>query len=143
MKDLIEFKWTVKSRMFHVGAFCFHLFYMTCVFIYIIDIYSYNQLQHRKKLLVLMASGVAEPLAYDTYQLYDQGVRTHFSSFYNWFDFGFIWSGALFILLNYFYSPFEITCKGVMMIMILCSIIKTLFFMRIITSLTPLVTLMK
>lgn len=108
MKDLIEFKWLAKSRMFHLGTFCFHLFYLTCIFIYVTDIYSYNNFQQSKQLLVLMTFGVVEPLVYETYQLYDQGLIKYFTSFYNWFDFGYNWSGVVFILLNYFYSPFEI-----------------------------------
>ena len=91
-----------------------------------------------------MAVGNFVPLIYDSYQLYDNGPFEYFSQFYNWFDFGFIWSGVAFIVLNLIYDdPFKFVLKSLMMIIILCSIIRTLFFMRIIESLTWLVTLMK
>lgn len=56
----------------------------------------------------------------------------------------FIWSGVAFVVLSFVIeNPFDIRLKIIMMIIILCSIVRTLFFMRIITSLTWLVTLMK
>jgi len=91
-----------------------------------------------------MSVGTFVPMFYDTYQLFDQGIVGYLSSFYNWFDFIFIWSGVAFIILSFWYDdPFEIKLKVLMMIIITCSITRTLFFMRIIPALTPLVTLMK
>ena len=91
-----------------------------------------------------MAIGNVISLLYDSYQLYDHGIIDYFSSFYNWFDFGYIWAGVAFIVISFVEEdPFATNLKVIMMGIILCSIIRTLFFMRIITSLTWLVTLMK
>lgn len=124
--------------------FCIHCFYIVTLFIYITEIYTMNHVKNRKNLLTLMAIGNTIPLIYDTYQLYDHGPVAYFSSFYNWFDFLFIWSGVAFVILSFIFTdPFQIELKIIMMTIILCSIVRTLFFMRIITSLTWLVTLMK
>ena len=48
-----------------------------------------------------MAIGNIISLLYDTYQLYDHGIIDYFSSFYNWFDFLYIWSGVAFIVISY------------------------------------------
>lgn len=144
MKDLIEFKYSEFSFNFHLTYFCFHCFYTITLFVYITEIYTLNHLDNRKNLLILMAVGTIVPMFYDTYQLYDQGIISYLSSFYNWFDFIFIWSGVAFIILSFVYEdPFETTLKFLMMTIITCSITRSLFFMRIIPALTPLVTLMK
>jgi CDP-diglyceride synthetase len=124
--------------------FSVHCLYIVSLFIYITEIYTLNHVKNRRKLLILMSVGNVISLLYDTYQLYDHGIVEYFSSFYNWFDFIYIWSGAAFIVISFINDdPYIISLKMIMMLIILCSIIRTLFFMRIITSLTWLVTLMK
>ena len=48
-----------------------------------------------------MAIGNVISLLYDSYQLYDHGIIDYFSSFYNWFDFGYIWAGVAFIVISF------------------------------------------
>ena len=49
--------------------------------------------------LVVMFFGMMYPLLYDSYQLKWMGWRKYFESFWNYFDFTFIWLGVINILL--------------------------------------------
>ena len=116
-----------------VGLF-FHIVYLLAILLYINQIYLYNHTDSMYFLHKVILAGSAYPLAYDMGQMCKLGIVEYFSTVQNWFDFVFVWSGLLVVLimnLDTTVSPFDLLPKILLQMVLFTSVPKTFFFLRI------------
>lgn len=143
IKKLIEFKWETYARRHHVIGCCMHFFYLLTLIIYINVVYVLNVGDDQDKHLYsyLLGLGIIYPALYDFTQMLRTGFD-YFLDFWNYADMIYIWSSIANIVLQNVYSPFDLTCKILMIIIILLALVKTFFFLRIFSQLSPIVTML-
>lgn len=89
----------------------------------------------------MLVIGIVYPACYDLLQFYRGGVAEYFSDIYNYADMIYIWGSLANSVLQMIYGPQELILK-VMMIFLVCLLItKTFFFLRMFSSLTPIVVM--
>lgn len=91
----------------------------------------------------MLATGILYPFVYDNIQLYKSGFSEYFSQIWNYTDLLFIWSGFINVIIQFFLDPRHLLSKIFIIIVIMMAIIKTFFFLRIFTSLSYIVILLK
>jgi hypothetical protein len=100
-------------------------------------------MEFKNYFLFIMNLGIVYPLFYDSMQLYKLGIKGYFSDFWNYTDFLFIWGGFINIAQQYQSNSNNFNNKLVQIIIILLAIIKTFFFLRVIQSMSKIVTMLQ
>ena len=141
LAQVIDFKWKAYARNFmYMGCF-FHFFYIFTISVNVVEVFERVQTKNNALYQLLLGCGIVYPLLYDSAQLYYGGFKNYFSTFWNYTDFLFIWSGVASIVMQNIFDPFSVICKFLMIVTIFCAIFKTFFFLRIFSNLSYIVTM--
>ena len=143
LTELIWFKWNSYCQKFHMIGCFFHFLYIFGIVLQINAVYINYDVDNKERYALIATLGLVYPHAYDSIQLYNEGFAGYFNSFWNYTDMAFIWLGLANEINQYLNDPFTLTSKLLMIIIILLSIIKTFFFLRIFSSLSYIVTMLK
>lgn len=128
--------------MHYLGAFI-HTIYLLTFVIYTNEIYLHRRYESRVPLLWVMLACIIYPMFYDTMQLIKQKVD-YFEDPWNLIDQCHIWIGVANIIVQRT-EPDILTPQSqiLMMIVALIMLIKLFFFLRIIDSVSGLVSMLQ
>lgn len=150
IKDLLDYKWETFARRVHfIGAF-FHVCYVVAMYWYIINVFLIPPTKEADgtlvnpppniDLLIAMLVCLFYPLNYDGTQLIKGGF-SYFKDPWNYVDMLHIALGYFNIYLQWSGRTWDIGSKIVFIAVILLTLIKTFFFMRIVMSFSYIVTM--
>lgn len=139
---LIEFKWGQYGQVFHVVGCCFHFLYLAMLIAYINIVYVLNTAADYHALLsTILALGILYPALYDFTQMFKAGFP-YFVDLWNYSDIAYIFCSIANIVSQKVKGPFALPSKILMIVIILISLMKTFFFLRIFNELSPIVTML-
>jgi len=144
IQQLIEFKWDQYARKHHIFGCVMHLFYILMLIVYIDIVYiNYSQDKEAQVMMwtVLLLFGILYPALYDWTQLARTG-RAYFEDPWNYTDMLYIWSSIITLILQNTAGPTVLVSKILMITILFLALIKTFFFLRIFTALSPIVTML-
>jgi len=121
-----------------------HLFYILMLIVYIDIVYiNYSQDKEEQVMMwtVLLLFGILYPALYDWTQLARTG-RAYFEDPWNYTDMLYIWSSIITLILQNTAGPTVLVSKILMITILFLALIKTFFFLRIFTALSPIVTML-
>lgn len=90
---------------------------------------------------ILLGVGITYPVLYDWTQITKCG-DAYFEDPWNYADIMFTWSSVTTIALQNFVGPNNVVSKSFMLMIIVVAVIKTFFFLRIFSALSPIVTML-
>jgi glucan phosphoethanolaminetransferase (alkaline phosphatase superfamily) len=93
-------------------------------------------------LFVLMSLGPVYPISYDIYQFYQQGID-YFKDVWNYSDMLCHISSILNIIFQGYGNPYDMKAAITMSLVLSLMLIKTMFFLRIFSSFSYLITLIR
>lgn len=118
-----------------------HIFY-TFVFILYVKNGYLVECESLVTYMSLMTVGILYPAFYDLIQLIKLGPIDYFAELWNFIDVLYIFGSMSNILLQLFLGPFNIYSRVMMCIIVLALTVKTFFFLRIVSSFTPIVVML-
>ena len=121
-----------------------HLFYVIMMIIYINIAYINYSDEVESQIAVwtvLLGVGILYPALYDWTQMFKSGLD-YFSDPWNYADMIYIWSSVVTLVLQNVIGPAHLISKIFMIIIVFLALIKTFFFLRIFTALSPIVTML-
>lgn len=127
----------------HLVGCALHFFYLIILMIYINIIYVKNTgtPAEKKSYVVLLAIGVLYPQIYNLARIYKQGWDyIHQPS--NYLDFFFVNLSSISCILQLLLHPRSLTCKIIMILVIFLGLLRTFTFLKIVASLSPIVTML-
>ena len=119
-----------------------HLFYMLMLVIYINSVYIHFRPDipvHYYTILLVV--GITYPVCYDWTQITKTG-DAYFKDPWNYADMLYAWSSVTTIVLQNFVGPNDVVSKSFMLMIIILAVVKTFFFLRIFSALSPIVTML-
>lgn len=121
-----------------------HFFYIIMLVIYthVIYIDDAGDEDSRKFFTIMLAIGILYPAGYDITQMFRGGLCDYFADFWNYADLIYIWSSIANVILQNVLEPFNLWCKFLMITIYLLALIKTFFFLRIFSQLSPIVNML-
>ena len=142
MEDLINYKWQTFAARVHWFGWIIHLIYILALQTYISEIYLSNtQVQVAPIVFLYVIGGcLLYPVFYDGRQMWKQGWR-YLDDKWNYVDVFHLSMGYVNLVCQAFLDPFNVTCKLVIIIVILTCLIKQFFFMRVVMSFSYIVTM--
>jgi len=87
--------------------------------------------------------GICYAFLYDLTQVCRIGVVDYYKDPWNFIDSMYIIISIAQVALHCILGPFNIICKITMVLVILVAMLKTFFFLRIVDSLSPIVTMLQ
>ena len=90
---------------------------------------------------ILLAFGTFYPAIYDFSQMYHTGTKDYLADKWNWIDMLYILASISQVILHSVTSPFTVASKLAMIMVLILSLGKTFFYMRIFDSMSPIVTM--
>lgn len=121
-----------------------HLSYITLMIIYIHIAYinySDEVAEHISAWTVLIGIGILYPALYDWTQMFKAGA-TYFEDPWNYADMIYIWSSLITLVFQNSIGPAALVSKILMIVIVFLALIKTFFFLRLFTALSPIVTML-
>ena len=91
---------------------------------------------------IVLAVGIAYPACYEGMQFVHEG-REYFNDSWNYSDFISILSGIVNIGQQFIMSPFTVAARANMILVVFMLLLKTLFFLRVIESMSSIVTMIR
>ena len=158
IRDLIEFRWNKYAGKFHYIGLSIHTLYVILFNFYVSDFLQKERLKPNESnkerviqltlLNVFMGICLIYPLMYDMTQMYKQGPKEYFLDFWNYIDQMHIWCGFSSIIVQLgTYKPYDPGNSYVgdvfLIVVTFLMLIKTFFYLRIFSSLSYIVTMMK
>lgn len=145
IQQLIQFKWDTYAYNHHIIGVTFHGFHMLSLVVYINMTYilNYNRDPDFQKWFVIP---IAVSLIYPTFYEFKQVLKDptgYFEDIQNYFDVLYIIVSIVNIVVQFLNGPFIIACKLMMMFILLIGLYKTFMFLRIFSSLSPIVNMLK
>ena len=90
----------------------------------------------------MLIACISYPLAYESLQMYQNGAIDYLTDLGNYVDIVYILGSVVMIFLNIFGSPFDLTSRLLMALVIVLAIRRTFNFLRIFEALSPIVTML-
>ena len=121
-----------------------HLFYILMLIVYINIVYiNYSQEKEKQVMMwtILLLFGILYPALYDWTQMFKAGA-TYFEDPWNYADMIYIWSSIITLVLQNSIGPAALVSKICMIVIVFLALIKTFFFLRLFTALSPIVTML-
>jgi hypothetical protein len=138
--DFVDFKWEAFGYRHHATACCFHIFYVAMFFTHVICVYIETIGTEQEAYFLLgMAVGIAYPAIYECLQLKMQGCRKYADDAWNFTDVVYLVFSVINILVTAAIGPFHPISRILMSLITLLIISKTMFFLRIVSSFSPVV----
>ena len=120
-----------------------HFFYLFTIIIYIKQVYIDNALGDYQQLFgIVLAVGIAYPACYEVIQMVREG-RLYLNDSWNYSDFISIFSGVVNIGQQFIMSPFTVAARANMILVVFMLLLKTFFFLRVIESMSSIVTMIR
>ena len=120
-----------------------HLAYLIIFTVYVHEAYLYRKSQEEcNKYAIALGVGILYPWIYDLIQLCKDGPKAYFSDMWNYADFIYIYGSLINIPLQVLLGPSNRVAMTVMCIIVILLVIKTFFFLRILTNFTPIVIML-
>jgi len=143
VQELITFKWDSYALSHHLIGCFLHFFYLIILMIYINIIYIKNTgtKAEKKIYVVLLAVGVLYPQVYNLARIWKQGLD-YFKQPANYLDFFFVNLSSINCILQFTLDPRSLTCKIIMILIIFLGLLRTFTFLKIVASLSPIVTML-
>ena len=121
-----------------------HFFYLFTIIIYIKQVYIDNALGDYQQIFgIVLAVGIAYPACYEGIQFVHEGPSEYFNDSWNYSDFISIFSGIINIGQQFIMSPFTVAARANMILVVFMLLLKTLFFLRVIESMSSIVTMIR
>ena len=149
IKELITYKWNTYAFGHHIKGCMFHLYHMLTLIIYIDVAYIKNirgddgTYHVRTFCNFIIFTGLVYPVFYEAKQLYRVGFVSYFTDLSNFVDITYIIAAASNILIQFYKGPFHLYTKGLMIYILLIGLVKTFLFLRIFSSLSPIVNMLR
>jgi hypothetical protein len=138
--DLVDFKWGAFGQGHHALACLFHVFYVAVFLAHVIGVYIQGVATEQEIYFLLgMGLGIAYPLAYECAQLRQQGLTRYLEDVWNLTDVVYLALSLANILVSGAIGPFHATSRILMSLITLLIISKTMFFLRMVGSFSPVV----
>ena len=120
-----------------------HFFYLTILIIYINIIYIKNTgtAEQKQSYVILLAIGCVYPQLYNIVRISKQGFG-YFLVPGNYLDFLFAMFSTINCIFQLTTSPFSLVCKILMLLIIFLGLLRTFTFLKIVSSLSPIVTML-
>ena len=120
-----------------------HLSYITLMIIYIHIAYiNYSdEVAQPSAWTVLLGVGILYPALYEGTQMFKAGT-SYFDDPWNYADMIFIWGSLITLVLQNTIGPAALVSKILMIVIVFLALIKTFFFLRLFTALSPIVTML-
>lgn len=143
VKDFYAFQWDSYAKYVHYLGAVIHFCYFITFVVYTNEVYLHRHYEARAPLCWLMLVCIIYPLFYDSMQLLKQKAD-YLKDPWNLVDQCHIWIGLANIMLQRF-QPDILTSESqiIMFIVALIMLIKTFFFLRIVNSLSKLVSMLQ
>ena len=143
VQELISFKWDSYALTHHLVGCFFHFFYLAILIIYINIIYikDTGTVEDKITYVILLAIGIIYPLSYNIARIYNQGFA-FFGDISNWLDFLFAACSTVNCFAQIIFNPFHLVSKILMILIILLGLLRTFTFLKIVASLSPIVTML-
>jgi len=141
IQDLIEFKWIQFSWSLHFFGCCIHMGYIVILLVYSYLVYvkaGDNSDQYNWALL----AGVIYPAFYEAVQMHKCGIRDYMSDTGNYIDIIYIWGSIAMSVIHGIKTPYHSTSILLMCIVAILAVRRTFNFLKIFTSLSPIVTML-
>lgn len=145
VQDLINYKWQTFASKVHWFGWMIHIVYIISLQLYIIQVYLVDNHSEAKVdvtpvWLYVIGLCLIYPIFYDGRQMIKSGWR-YLDDKWNFIDIFHISMGLVNLLCQKYFNPFNLTCKVVIIIVIITCLIKQFFFMRVVESFTYIVTM--
>ena len=143
---MITYRWDSLGYYFHLFSVFVHVGYLVLLFMYLEEVY-HNVAQEEEEginsLIIVIFILVAYPFVYEVVQLYKAGFVDYFSDLGNFMDIFFITSSVSMGVIHSKIGPHATASKYMMVCVIMFAIRRTFLFMRIFSSLSPIVTMLQ
>lgn len=144
VKDVLDYKWQAFASRTHMMGWFFHLAYVISLMVFINQNYLRlirdDSQRPDQNLLMVIAGCLVYPLLYDGTQAIKQGTRYLYDK-WNYLDVLHIALGYTNLYLQWKDGPWGLETKLAMIFVILISLLKTFYFMRIRMSFSYIVTM--
>lgn len=142
VEDMINYKWQAFASRVHWFGWIIHIIYIIALQTYISEIYLANTEVKVAPIVFLYIIGACliYPVFYDGRQMWKQGLR-YVDDKWNYVDVFHLSMGYVNLFCQAFLDPSNVTCKLVIIIVILTCLIKQFFFMRVVMSFSYIVTM--
>lgn len=148
---MLDYKWNTYAARTHMMGWFFHLTYVIALMVYINDLFLVDPStlivdnvkvspKPNERILMVVAGCLVYPTFYDGTQAIKQGFE-YFSDMWNYLDLLHIIVGYGNLYLQWKDDPWKLTSKLTMIVVILISLLKTFFFLRIRMSFSYIVTM--
>lgn len=111
------------------------------IYINIIYIKNTGTPDEKKAYVALLAIGVLYPQYYNLARIFKQGLE-YFSQPSNYLDLFFVNLSTINCILQFTLHPRTLTCKIIMILIIFLGLLRTFTFLKIVASLSPIVTML-
>jgi hypothetical protein len=144
VQELIEFKWDSYALTHHLVGCFFHFFYLAILIIYINLIYIKDTGTPEEKVVYvsLLAIGTIYPQCYNIGRIIKKGPAEFFGDISNWLDFLFAIVSTVNCVTQLSEGPFHLASKIMMILIIFFGLLRTFTFLKIVASLSPIVTML-
>ena len=154
VSEVIDYKWNAIGFNFHLIGCMAHGFYIAVLILYINLVYvsggdsethahdSDKPEQFDQSYSILLAIGSLYPMIYDVTQMLKTGLVEYMSDMWNFMGFLYLVSSTQQIAYHMILGPNDIKSKISMTAVILLSMVKTLFYLRIFTKLSPIIKML-
>lgn len=142
VKDLVDSRWQGFAAKWYQIGLVFHLVYVVTLSLYIRATYMGAKIKEIPSAGLLVAVGVCliYPAIYDGTQFWKRG-RAYFQDFWNFVDIFHICGGYFNIYLQTAIGPKHVTCKWLLVVLVLVMLFKLFFFLRIDERLSIITTM--
>jgi len=143
VKDLVNYKWGAFASSVHWFGWLIHMLYIISLQMYITKIYLADDIESVTSTpvwLYVIGFCLLYPAFYDGKQMYKQGWA-YLDDPWNYLDVVHISQGYLNLVSQFFFSPFGLLNKIMMICVVFTCLMKQFFFMRVVMSFSYIVTM--
>jgi|TARA_B110001450_G_scaffold243506_1_gene254804 hypothetical protein len=138
--DFVDFKWGAFGQWHHATACLFHILYVSVFVAHVIWVYIVPVASHQEIYFLLgMALGITWPIGYECVQLREQGLERYLEDVWNFTDVVYLAFSVVNILVSGALGPYHEASRILMSLITLLIISKTMFFLRMLGSFSPVV----
>ena len=144
VQEVINFKWDLVGRKWHMIGCISHMYYMGVIAVYIDIVYNKNLMtdENRINLQMQLLTGCIYPSVYDFTQMYKTGLSEYFSDNWNVMGSLYLLNSIAQIGLHLTLGPFVFYSKLAMTCVIMLSLAKTLFYFRIFDAFSTIIKML-
>ena len=142
IQDIVDFKWTTYANRIHYIGAVSHFIFIITLSAYINTTYNEGTFGKKTSIMhpILMIISISYPFIFESIQLYKSGLG-YFNDPWNYIDFFFVYTSITNIVFQFTFDPSEIYPIMINGLVVMFSLMKVLFFLRVFDYFSYLVTL--